>query len=477
MKTILDELNEAVEIQAKIDILQRKTVSVPKWVDIEKEYDAKQHRIFDKKIFPDKQRKGKPDVPITRIGIGFQKLAAKRMSEMMFTLPVTISHEDDDSASTENQFRIFRKILDRIKWDTLNITRGEIASSQCELATYWYTVEGKKEHKKYGEKTKKKLRFQVFSPALGDELFPLFDETGDMVAFSRRFQIDGPNNTKITCFETWSDTEYIRWEQQPTGNMAWTEVDRKEIAIGKIPIAYMYKPLPVWADADHGKIDAIEVMLSQEADILGYHNSPVLIIKGKLAKDSAGPEKGEANKVYMTDNGGGAEYVSWDQMPEAMRFLFDSAVRTFFMELQLADLSFENIKGLGAASGEARKWLLADSHLKVGHEAPAYIDMMEREFSIIKSYMAWIFTKYEDIDDMEIDIKINPFMINDDLAQIDILVKANGNNPVISQEQSVALSPLTKDPAKEWDKIKAEQKEAAERDLLDPYVTDPRNED
>jgi hypothetical protein len=39
----------------------------------------------------------------------------------------------------------------------------------------------------YGFSSKYKLRCTVFSPLLGDTLYPVFDDSGDMVAFSREF--------------------------------------------------------------------------------------------------------------------------------------------------------------------------------------------------------------------------------------------------------------------------------------------------
>src|SRR5690606_7480099 len=132
------------------------------------------------------------------------------------------------------------------------------------------------------------------------------------------------------------------------------------------------------------KVHEIELLLSRNGEIIAYHASPVLIIKGKL---KGAPTKGEGNKVFFTEDGtGGAEYASWQQSPESVKFQFETLLRLFFTELQLPDLSFENIKGIGAQSGESRKWMLVDAHLKVGDESEIYLDALDREYSIIKSY-------------------------------------------------------------------------------------------
>ena len=100
---------------------------------------------------------------------------------------------------------------------------------------------------------------------------------------------------------------------------------------------------PVWADADSGKVHEIELLLSRNGDTIAYHSAPVLIIKGKL---EGAPTKGESNKVFFTDGEGDAKYVSWTQAPEAVKFQFETLLRMYFQELQLPDLSFDNVKGI-----------------------------------------------------------------------------------------------------------------------------------
>jgi hypothetical protein len=469
MRNIKDILAIA-SIADRIKELKKRNVELPKWSDLEKVYEPKFHDILDPAKFPDKAIKNESGEivstePITRVAFGLQKLAVKRMSEFMFTIPPTLTCDDVDATpQTAEQFISLKKVLKKNKWKTLNKKRARIINSQCEQATYWYAVKGA--NKQYGFESNFKLKCSVFSPANGDELFPLFDDMGDMIAFSREFAIV-EGDKKSLYFETWTAENHYRYRKDSSTD--WIEDGEPSVVqIGKIPIIYGCRPQPIWEDADNRKVSNLEKLVSSNGDIIEYHAAPVLLLKGEL---QGAPEKSEANKVFVTSENGGAEYVSWTQSPESVRFQFETLLRMFFTELQLPDLSFENIKGLGAASGEARKWLLADAHLKVGDESDIYEDIMDREYSVIKAYLGQMNKKSgwdKTIEDLEIETEIVPFIISDEKAKVEVLVAANGGKPIISQERSVELAGFSEDPAGDFVKIKAEYAEEAARDILEP---------
>lgn len=432
--------------------LKVKRVKVKPWSDLIKEYEPMQHRVFtDPNVLPDKPIYNERDElirmePATKVAVGLQKLATKRMGEFMFTLPVTLVCENAEDMVDE--YKAFRKVLKRNRWDALNKRRCRINSSQCEQATYWYLVKSDTETNHYGFKSKFKVKHQIFSPENGDALYPLFDDTGDMIAFSRETTID-----KTIYFDCWTSEKYYQWQKKDS--IEWEKTKDLKNDIKKIPISYSYRPKPIWEDADNGKVHEIELLLSRNGEVIAYHSSPVLVLSGEI---QGAPTKGAANKVFYTKDGkGGAQYVSWEQSPETVRFQFDTLLRLFFTELQLPDLSLENIKGLGATSGDARRWLLADAHLKVGDESEIYSDLMDREFSIIKAFLAVMNPDWADtLPDMDIVSEINPFTIQSDKENIEVIIAANGGKPVISQETSVQLAGLVEDVKGEYEKLMEE---------------------
>jgi len=441
-------------------------MSLPKWSELEKDYEPKLHRIMtDKTTYPDKAIKDEKTgavlryEPMTRVAVGLQKLATKRMSEFMFTIPVKSITEDTKDQTLKDQKKAIDKVLKKNKWNSVNKKRGKIISSECECATLWYVVPG--DNSSYGFTSKFKLKHLIFSPANGDGLYPTFDDNGDLIAFSREFtKKEGSKST--TIFETWTKDEHIVYESGEAGWIelfAQTQEDgagvREQLTIGKIPVIYSKRNTPIWADADSGKVHEIELLLSRNGETIAYHSAPVLIVKGKLV---GAPTKGESNKVFFTEDANGdAKYVSWTQAPEAVKFQFETLLRMYFQELQLPDLSFDNMKGIGAQSGFSMQMLFSDAHLKVGDESEIYEELFEREYNVIKAFLGEMNTKWKStIDNLEIEPVITPFMINDEKTTVEMLIAANGNQPVISQKQSIRLSGLVENADDEYEQIKSE---------------------
>lgn len=454
MKT-LEEILQQPTIGEIIKSLKSKTVTVPEWADIEKEYNPTKHKIFtDATVMPDKQvvdENGNVTkiVKSTKIAVALQRLAVKRMAEFTFTLPVVLTTINPDA--NLDAFNLLLRILKKNKWDSSNKKKCTKICSECEMAVYWYIVDTGTEHNDYGIPTKYKIKMQLFSPANGDNLYPLFDATGDMIAFSRETTITDTDGKATTYFDTWTNTNYSQWAKT---NSEWELVQQLPNPIGKIPIVYAYRDEPIWQDADNGIVHEMELLLSRNGEIIAYHASPVLLFTGDIQR---APVKGEANKVfYSPDGNGDAKYVSWAQSPESISFQFNALKQQFFTQLQLPDLSFENIKGLGAISGESRRWLLSDAHLKVGDESAIYYDIIDREISILKAIIGVVFPAYNNIP-LDIEAEIRPFTINSERDTIENIITANGGRPVISQKTSIGMAGLVSDIDGELEQMQKEQ--------------------
>ena len=100
--------------------------------------------------------------------------------------------------------------------------------------------------------------------------------------------------------------------------------------------------------------------------MIAYNSSPILKVVGDL---TGSENKGESRRVYQLKNGGDIAYVSWSQAIEALKYHVDSLLKLFFMQSQMPDVSFENMKSLGSIGYDARQMLLTDAHLKVSVNA------------------------------------------------------------------------------------------------------------
>ena len=112
------------------------------------------------------------------------------------------------------------------------------------------------------------------SPAFGDTLYPYFDDSGDMVAFSRAYSHKDNKGVSTDYFETFTDEEHWLWRTNG-GGIGAQLVDGfpKPVAIGKIPIVYGYQDKFETEDVDK-LIDRLETLLSNFADTNDYHASP-----------------------------------------------------------------------------------------------------------------------------------------------------------------------------------------------------------
>ena len=173
-------MKSLTEIFAQDDVgrivvdLKKKQIAVPAWSDLVKQYEPRLHEIMtNKEKYPDKAiRNEKNEITnwekVTRVCIGLQKLSVKRITEFMFTTPINPVCQDAKSdATAKKQFDAVRKVLKKSKWNSLNKKRCKILSSECEQATYWYVADTVKAN---GKSSGIKLRYDLYSPSLGDKL-------------------------------------------------------------------------------------------------------------------------------------------------------------------------------------------------------------------------------------------------------------------------------------------------------------------
>lgn len=429
-----------------LSMLQQKNVYPPEWGKLLAEYDSSKHPVCDKTKRPDKIRQGQGKEEVSRIHLDLEKLITTRMVEFMFAIPVNrvYSGVDDDTTKIEIR-KAIEAIYKNSRFDTENAERAKELLASCEVATYWYTID--QPNTAYGFKSEKKVKCKNYSPMDGYELYPIFDEYDNMIAMSVKWTAKH-TDTKDTFFETYTDTRHILWKND--------KVEKDEPnTLGKIPYIYSYRLKPIWDGVQH-LINELEFTLSRNSDVIAYNASPILAVTGTIQ----GKEQKDARRVYRLENGGSVTYVTWSQAIEAIKYQVETLFRLIWQRVQLPDLSFENIKGMGAVSGEARKTLLTDAHLKVGDEQGAFIEIFEREANIIKAYLkklnpAWS----EKIDEIQIEHVVTPFIQNDEASEINKYYTANGGKPLISHKESIQLAGLSADAEKTYEDL---QNEAAQ---------------
>lgn len=452
------------------ELKSKRTTAQPDTQQAKKALDPKLHDINDPIIRPDKRVKidGGNDSgdkvidtgedsgnyrieKVARIAVALQKLIVGRAAAFCFGNPVAYKATPETDGE-----RVVLKALERILKDNKTtsknrkIARAIFGFKEC--AELWYVQEKAKPHNTYGFLTKSKLRCALFSPMFGDTLFPYFDGAGDLVAFSRSYSRIDSDKNRFDYFETYTDTEHWLWVNEGSG---YKIVDGfpKKVAIGKIPIVYGYQDHIETEDVD-SLIDRLEKLLSNFADTNDYHASPKIFTTGEIVGFA---KKGESGAIIQGEDGATAQYLSWQNAPESVKLEIETLLKMIYTITQTPDISFDSVKGLGAISGVALKLLFMDAHLKVQDKKEIFDDYLQRRVNVIKAFIGQFNTELEeDAEMLEVEPEITPYMLTNELDDINMWLAANGNKPLVSQKASVKGANLTQDPEKDFEQIQEE---------------------
>lgn len=427
------DIKEILEQEANkaVSALKRKQLVVPSWEELKKAYDPLLHPVMTDPSYNDLVTKNAIE-KVSRITLDFQRLAVKRMTELCFGIPVKRIYSPENERQRE-VVKVIENIYQRNRIDSVNIERGNMLFASCEFMTLWYAIEER--NNIYGIDSDIKVRCKSYSPMNGDRLYPLFDENGDYVAMSIEYDTKDEEDKQHTFFDTYTAETHIKWEKE---NGSWKEIIREEIKIGKNPTLYCVRRTPIWENTS-GLVYEIEWTLSRNGNYLRKNSKPVLAISADkhIVYGDEKPGNTEFRSIVQVPQGGNLQYVTWGQATDNLKFYIEQLRNLFFMELQLPDWSYENMKST-PMSGEARKQLFIDSQLKVKEEAGRLEEILDKEVNVVKAFVKSIMPSYaKDIDALQIECEIKPFSISDEKELIDNLVTATGGKAIISRKEAI----------------------------------------
>lgn len=442
-------------VSEKIGYLTKKTIVVPSWRTLEKQYNKKYHAVRNDSEWYSSRRNGKskskqkPSI----VTLGWQKLSTKRMAAMMFGIEAKRVYNAKDDKQ-KRAARAIEKIYDRNRIKAVNLERAQKLYACCEITTLWYAQEAQT---MYGEEPSKlKLRCKTFSPMDGDELYPLYDEYDDMVALSVRYTRT-ENGKSITYFDTYTANKHICWNTTD-----FEEVLNEDIMIGKIPGVYLNRPEPIWED-ESDTVSEAEYTLSRQGNYIRKNSRPKLAAFTDCnAKANKSENPDAASEILRFGQGDRLEYVTWDGSSEATKEYIETLKREYNSQLQLPDLSMDNMKTT-PMSGESRKMLFMDSQMKVTYESGAWEEALDREFNVIKEYAKLMFPALAAaIDCLAVTHIITPYQIRDEKDNVETLATAAGT--IASTRTCVERLGWAEDPDEEVRMIE----EGAQEDVFAP---------
>jgi SPP1 family phage portal protein len=303
----------------------------------------------------------------------------------------------------------------------------------------------------------------------GDEIFPYWDEYGDLIAFTRKYtkKLNGKDTDSVDIWT--SDTEIHA--QRIKGE--WIR-DQKPNPYGKIPVIYYEQAGAEWGDVQ-SVIDRIEMLISKNADANDYFSNPTVKLKGEL-KDM--PKKDEVAKLLQfkleTVNGqqqyGDAEYLTWDRAVESIKSEYEMLKDIAHSQTYTPDLSFNNVKGMGNnLSGIVFEFMFMDAMLKSNTKREMLVEGLERRVNLLKEMLSVVDAEFGQkvktdpkFEDLEVFFEFEDIMPKNVSELIDNINKAIEGKSSMSRKRAVELNPLVTDPIEEMKQIEQEDEQAQE---------------
>lgn len=440
--------------------LKEKSVVVPAWGGrnggLQSEYDPRKHPVMSKALYPDiTQDNGSVDY-VTRITYDLQRLAVKRMTELITGIPVQRVYKPEDDKQKEVADAM-EKLFARNRIDSVNIERCNMLFAGCEVMTLWYAVEERTNV--YGFDSPLKIRCRNFSPMLGDELYPLFDEYGDLIALSVGYKRKNGAKT-VSYFESYTADKHYKWSNENNG---WAIVVEEPHNLGKIPGIYMFRPTPIWEDTSK-IVYEMEWAMSRNGNYLRKNSKPLFVVFAdeQIEYGDEKDEKSEGRSIMQYPKGSSAAYVTWQQAVENLKFYVSELRNSFFTQLQLPDWSYEKMSQQ-AMSGESRKQLFIDAQLKVKDESGRLLEFFDREVQVAKSFLKRAMGEgyHQAIDALPVENVITAFTISDEKEKIDNLIAANGGKAIMSQRESIEAYGHSSDVDQTLEEIRQEREESS----------------
>lgn len=435
--------------------LTYKAIEVPSWDKLEKEYDSSKHPVCNRIEYKDIETKHGTE-KVTRVTSDLIKLSVTRMAEMMFGVDVKrISKPENDKQKDialylENIFR-------QCRINSVNLDRGKLLFSACEVVTLWYQTDSP--NNIYGFNSPIKLHCRNYAPSKGDQLYPYFDEYEDLKAISIKYTRKVLDKTE-TFFDAYTADMHVKLQQ---GERGWEILEKERISIGKIPAIYMYRPTPIW-EKTADKVYEIEWTLSRNGNYIRKNSKPLfgLFCDEEIPMNESLSENQEFREIIQLPRGSSAQYITWPDAGSAKTLHIDKMEELFWKELQLPDWSYEKMKST-PMSGEARKQLFVDACMKVREESGRVLEFLDREISILKSFLKIMLpSEYSaEIDKLQISSKITPFTMTDWSDKIQSLSVANGGEAMMSLRESIVELGHSSDPDATLEEIEEQKRQSA----------------
>lgn len=448
---------ETEPISKVIELLKQGKDKTEVFDEARKQLDPKQHAIMDIPLRKAKLAKKDKSKDLNAIGIAYQKLIVKKEKAFIFGNQPKLN-ANPATKEEKKVLQVIERILHDIKEPSFNRKVADAVGSFTEGGETWYFKESET-HNTYGFPTTLRVKAMNLTPKDGDLFYTYKDSKGDLLAFSRNYSLK-ENGKDVQYFETATENNIYLFRLDKGWEL--TENGLIKNLIGKIPSIFTEQDFTAWYDVQW-MIERLETLLSNHAEVNDRNAYPILAIYGDI---STQVEKGPGGAVKLK-NGGKLEYVSWDNATASVKLEIENLIKYIQMITQTPNISFEEVKSLGALSGTALKMLFLDAHLKVMDKREIYDEYLQRRINLLKKIVGIMNPKLKNAaENLIIEPEIIPFMVENEKEQVEISLLKNGGKALESHEKSV-LNYQGQD-TEDYEKILKEEKESNAVEYFNP---------
>ena len=374
----------------------------------------------------------------------------------------------EDSEASESFKEVF---AENLKMKSVLNQFARVVKIETKGAIVFYPRPGTDDE---GKKTSN-VKAKILNHKNGD-FWPHFDDYGDMDAFTRKYKSiykeDGKEHDFLWIQTAEKELLYVdlsgEWQLvkgYPLPNLA-----------KKITVVYAEQDAPEWEDVA-SMMDHYENRISRMIDTNDYFGDPILKSFGESSlpsKNTVGKQitypiriDEEGNKVH-----GNAEYLVWQQSIDSIKLELETLRNEIYSGSSTPDLSFDNMKSIGALSGTAIELMFIEAFIKAAEGMEIFGPVVQRCISVVLALISNVTDSQHSQALKKAKPKITfSSVLPDDLKEmVEVLQIANGGKAFNSLETITGRSPFTQNTVKEIEQMKVEADAESERNKFEAFT-------
>ncbi|SFK99965.1 phage portal protein, SPP1 family [Porphyromonadaceae bacterium KH3CP3RA] len=474
----IDEILQLPDFKKAVDILTKDSKEDRNREDYVKEYkgertrrdkgvDRREDKLID--VYSETEvdenenpkKIGSKSIPVAKVKTNIPKRIVRIAAAFLFGGQMNINFADENDAAS-----FFEEIFDKsLKMKSVLNKFARTVMSETKSALVFYPRPSEID----GEK-RIDIKVKILTLANGD-FWPHFDDYGDMDAFIRKYRAvhaDGQERDFLWIQTATKEITYVDVSGE------WVPVEGKTLTnlAGKITVVYAEQDDPEWEEIATA-MDHYENRLSRMVDTNDYFGDPILKNYGESSlpsKNTVGKQISypiKVDELTGKEYHGDADYLVWQQSIDSIKLELETLRNEIYSGSSTPDLSFENMKSIGALSGTAIELMFIETYIKAAEKMEIFGPVVQRCVSVVKALISNVTdTKYkEGLKKAKPEVTFDSILPDDLKEKIEMLVSANGGKAINSQETIVSNSPFTKNQMEELARLKKEADEESERSV------------